>query len=301
MHAVDRGTWGLKADDEGLHPVGEGVLWNESFYLDFAAEDGSIGGYVRLGLYPNWGRAWYWACVVGRDRPPALLADDLAPLPEEDLTVRGDGYRATQRTLSAMETVRLTLDADVAAGFSLDLEWRTAGGVYGYDLVPRYEVPCEVSGMIRVGDEQIPFTGYGERDHSWGERDWWKTSWLWSSGRLQDGTFLHGMQPNVDLALPWPSFEVPPGEPLAHCEGFAAATSFGEDGLPERADLSFGELPVTVTPIAFAPVTMVSPDNRVARFPRAMCRFEAGDGRIGYGWTEWHQPPGWRGHRWQGV
>ncbi|WP_440100624.1 DUF7064 domain-containing protein [Streptosporangium sp. H16] len=51
--------------------------------------------------------------------------------------------------------------------------------------------------------------------------------------------------------------------------------------------------------LAFAPVAMTSPDGEVARFPRALCRFEAEDGRSGYGWTEWHQPPGWRGHRWR--
>jgi hypothetical protein len=28
----------------------------------------------------------------------------------------------------------------------------------------------------------------------------------------------------------------------------------------------------------------------VARFPRALCRFESADGRRGAGWTEWNQP-----------
>ena len=29
----------------------------------------ALGGYVRLGLYPNVGVAWYWACLVGEGRP----------------------------------------------------------------------------------------------------------------------------------------------------------------------------------------------------------------------------------------
>jgi hypothetical protein len=31
-------------------------------------------------------------------------------------------------------------------------------------------------------------------------------------------------------------------------------------------------------------------DGRVSRFPRALCRFDATDGRSGWGWTEWNQP-----------
>ncbi len=55
---------------------------------------------------------------------------------------------------------------------------------------------------------------------------------------------------------------------------------------------------MTAVPIAFAPVAMTSPDGRLAHFPRAMCEFTADDGRTGYGWTEWNQPPGWRDHGW---
>ena len=44
--------------------------------------DGTLGGYVRLGLYPNLGVAWYWACLVGEDRPLVTVIDHEVPLPE---------------------------------------------------------------------------------------------------------------------------------------------------------------------------------------------------------------------------
>ncbi|MFF5206694.1 hypothetical protein [Streptosporangium sp. NPDC000396] len=313
---LDHGTWPLLEEDEGLHPAGAEPLWSESFYLDFAAEDGSLAGYVRLGLYPNWNRAWYWACLVGRDRPLVLLTDDRAPLPGPGLALTGGGYRATQEVTAPMRSFRLTLNAEAAAvlddpaqayadpggavrtPLELDLEWKTVGGVYPYGFIQRYEVPCEVGGVIRVGGEEIPFSGYGERDHSWGERDWWGVSWLWSSGRLDDGTFFHGMRANVGVEMPWPCFTVSPDGLLDHREGFTAATEFGEDGFPARSRLAVPGAPMTAVPIAFAPVAMTSPGGAVARFPRALCRFETEDGRSGYGWTEWHQPPGWREHPW---
>ena len=42
--------------DEGRHAPGSEPLWNESWYFDAIARDGSIGAYVRVGLLPAAGR-----------------------------------------------------------------------------------------------------------------------------------------------------------------------------------------------------------------------------------------------------
>ena len=56
-------------------------LWAESWYGDFAAPDGSLGGYVQLTLWPNLGRSWFWSALVGPDRRPVVLVETDAPLP----------------------------------------------------------------------------------------------------------------------------------------------------------------------------------------------------------------------------
>lgn len=316
VRIVEHGTWRLTAADESRHTPADGTLWNESYYFDFVTEDGSLGGYVRLGLYPNWGKAWYWACVTGPGRPLVLLADNEAPLPAPgETTVKTDSYLAAQEIREPFGPARVTLDGtahvlpdatraygDLAAAETtrlvFDLEWQTVGGVYPYKDLPRYEIPCTVSGTVRVGDETFAITGSGERDHSWGERDWWSVSWLWTSGRLQDDTWFHGMQANIGFPLDWPSFAAAPQEAPVHLDGFGVETVFGDDDLPELSRLRLKGAPMTATPVAFAPVAMTSPDGVSARFPRALCRFETEDGRVGHGWTEWHQPPGWRDHGW---
>ncbi|NUR84959.1 MAG: hypothetical protein HOY71_12820 [Nonomuraea sp.] len=290
MRVLNMAEWAIGTQDEALHRPEAATLWNESFYFDFVTPDGELGGYVRLGLYPSWGKAWYWACLVGRDRAPILVLDNEAPMPGQNLTVTTPAYEAAITVDRALESARVTLRSQ---DLSLDLGWETAGGVYGYSLTPRYEIPCLVRGTING----LPFEGHGERDHSWGERDWWSLSWLWASGRLEDGTFLHGMQANIGMPLPWPAFTVPPGGQVEHAEGFAAASEFDGD-LPAESRLDFPGMATLVRPLAFAPVTLQAPDGRLAEFPRAMCRFTAQDGRIGYGWAEWHQPPGWEQHGW---
>ena len=313
---VDHGTWQLAAADEGLHQPGKEQLWNESYYFDFAAPDGSIGGYVRLGLYPNWDRAWYWACIARPGQPAVLIADNAAPLPVRGTTdVSTSGYTAGHRITEPFTTASLSLDglavelpepaaaygslvAARAVSLCLDLTWTTIGGVYPYKDLPRYEIPCRVEGTVNLDGQMIGIGGWGERDHSWGERDWWLVSWLWASGRLDDGTSFHGMQANIGFAVPWPSFAVSPAGALSHLNRFSACTDFGTDDFPTRSRLRLTGAPMTAVPLAFGAVAMASPEGRVSHFPRALCRFTADDGRVGYGWTEWNQPPGWKDHGW---
>lgn len=312
---IEHGTWNLEHADEDLHEPGPELLWNESYYFDFTAPDGSIAGYVRLGLYPNWDRAWYWAALVGPGRPLLLVADNNAPLPKPgSADVHTETYTATQHIADPFGPATITLDAtaailpDPAAAYgdhttaetthlTFDLRWDTVSGVYPYKDLPRYEIPCAVTGTVTAGGETITIDGHGERDHSWGERDWWKVSWLWTSGRLEDGTHLHGMQANIGFPLDWPCFAVPPHGEIEHRNGFSAETTFA-DAEPTRSRLAFPAAPMTVTPVAFAGVAVTSPDGRPAHFPRALCRYETDDGRTGHGWTEWHQPPGWQDHGW---
>ena len=39
--------------DEGRHTPDGTELWNESYYLDWFTEDGTAGGYVRIGFVPH--------------------------------------------------------------------------------------------------------------------------------------------------------------------------------------------------------------------------------------------------------
>ena len=49
-----------------------------------------------------------------------------------------------------------------------------------------------------MGDEKLELNGTGQRDHSWGTRDWWSMDWVWSAAELDDGTRFHG----VELRIP---------------------------------------------------------------------------------------------------
>jgi hypothetical protein len=138
------------------------------------------------------------------------VVDFAAPLPEgEDLIVASKDTRIELSCAAELERYRVQLTAPgrqyghasallrgehgVPVPVELDLVWKTRGEPYAYRVTTRYEIPCRVVGSVRVGGEDLPLSGPGQRDHSWGTRDWWSAEWMWSAGQLEDGTRFHGL------------------------------------------------------------------------------------------------------------
>ena len=294
--------------DEGRHPATDDPLWNESWYFDVADPTQGIGAYVRLGLTPNAAAgSWYTALICGPGRPTVAVLDFAVAEPDgDDLAVATDVYAASQDCEAPLERYRVTLRGegeahDDPAGLlrgergrpvdvELDLVWRTAGTPYAYRLATRYEIPCAVSGTLTVDGEAFSLDGAaGQRDHSWGTRDWWSMGWVWSAGHLDDGTHFHGL----DLRIPG----TPPiglgyvqraGEPLHELNASRAREQIGGDGLPTATTLTLGDLVVDCEPLGHGPLRLEADDGRVALFPRAWCRLHAADGREGVAWLEWN-------------
>ncbi len=302
------------AADEGAHPAGPEPLWNESWYFDFVDAAQGIGGWIRLGLMPNENVAWVQALLCGPDMPTIAVSDFEVPLPADPFRVlTGDGtvltHAATVPLQRCAVTVRGRAQAyddpaallrgepgrDVAAVF--DLEWATDGVPYQYRIASRYEIPCTVSGTV-VADgrsftiDEVP----GQRDHSWGARDWWGMEWVWSAVHLDDGTHVHGVDLRIPGLPPMGVGYVQGGGELTELELVTAREVFGDGisgdkDLPVSTELSLapGDLVVDTVMVGQAPVRLVAPDGRVSHFPRAWATVTTGDGRRGVGWLEWNR------------
>ena len=304
---------GLAAADERSHPPGDDPAWGESWSFWWWTADAALGGYVRIGVRPHDGACWYWAALAGAGRPTVLVADqDVRPPRLPSLEGRHEGLWADHTVEVPFDHMTLGCEAfalgtddpaevyGAARGdrvpLGLDLEWDTDGSVYAYPPgTTRYEIPCRVHGEVLVGDERVEVDAVGQRDHSWGPRDWWTLGWTWTAGALEDGTRFHGTVVRLaDVVLPYhPGYVQPPGAPLAETTLTATTAAPGPHGLPAAATFDVGDLRLAIEPVAFAPVLLDDGAGRISRFPRALCRFtDVPTGRRGAGWTEWLQPPG---------
>ena len=245
--------------DEFAHPAGPEPMWNESWYCDFVDPRQRIGGYVRLGLTPNEGVAWFTALLCGPDQPTVAVLDFAAPL-DDPYTLHTNTFDFAHAIVSPLQRYRLVLrgagqehddpaallrgqpgrDVDV----SMDLEWVSVGTPYQYRLTSRYEIPCAVTGSISVDGRRTRFEAVpGQRDHSWGVRDWWGMDWVWSALHLDDGTHLHG----VDIRLPGtPPIGVgyiqAPGAALTELQSVTARATFADNGLPVTTSITYDQL-----------------------------------------------------------
>ncbi|HET7049321.1 MAG TPA: phosphotransferase [Solirubrobacteraceae bacterium] len=293
--------------DEHRHSPGGEPLWNESWYFDVVADDRSTGAYLRLGLYPNLGVSWITAIVCGPQRRTVAVVDFQAPLPAaEQLSVTSDDTHIELSCEAELERYRVQLVAtgmqyDDASALlrrevgapvpvELDLVWETQGEPYAYRITTRYEIPCAVDGTLIVGDRELELSGPGQRDHSWGPRDWWSAEWMWSAGRLDDGTRFHaGVFRLPDTPPIGVGYLQPPDGGVIELDNVAASEEVGLDGLITTARIWLDDLQLDVEPLAFGPLLLEAPDGRISEFPRAMCAVRDRDGRTGVAWVEWNR------------
>ena len=275
--------------DEGRHPPAGERLWGESWYYDFVTTDGATAGYVRVGLYPNLDTLWYWAYLVrpAAAHPLVAVIDHDVPIPSAggSVELRTEGLWADHIVETPLDHVTIGLEAfgvaldrpeaaygdlrgeRIALGF--DLEWETDRRLtFAYPLTTRYEISCTVHGEVLVGDERLEIDAIGQRDHSWGVRDWWAFGWCWISGWLEDGTRFHAsiQHPEPGWAIGYTAAPDGPVEPTVACRVDHARP--GEHGFPAEVAVTIGPLDLAVTPIGWAPVLLTSDEGMTSRFPR---------------------------------
>src|SRR5262249_11731845 len=162
--------------------------------------------------------------------------------------------------------------------------WATDGTPYKYRVTTRYEIPCTVTGTVTVNDTSYHMNSVpGQRDHSWGVRDWWSMDWMWSALHLDDGTHLHGLDihiPNVP-AMGIGYIQDPDGK-VTELHTVSTREAFGANGLPQNTTLSLdpGEITGNIEVRGHASVSLVADDGRVSQFPRAWVSINTADDRI---------------------
>jgi hypothetical protein len=286
------------ADEEAHQPTAE-PLWSESWYFDFADVAQGVGGWVRLGVMPNEQSTWINALLCGPDMPTIALVDfhdtgaiDITleatePLRTYRVSVRGAGQAYD-------DPAALLLDeAGKPVEMAMELTFTTVGIPYQYRITPRYEIPCAVSGIVTVDGREFTFDGVpGQRDHSWGVRDWWSMDWVWSALHLDDGTHTHGVDIRIAGTPPIGiGYLQRDGEPLVELQTVAASEEFGDNDLPVATTLTLapGDVTATIDIRGHAPVLLTSPTGQVSHFPRAWATVTTADGRTGVGWLEWNR------------
>ena len=115
---------------------------------------------------------------------------------------------------------------------------------FHYEVTTRYEIPCRVSGEIQIGENKSQVDGWGQRDHSWAERDWWDKGWTWFSGRFNDGSRFHAVSvEGHDLGIGYHSSQ----KGLIGENRVVSEPKLGQEGIPTSGYVKLGDTTIELS------------------------------------------------------
>lgn len=230
---------GVGVSDDLQHPVQSSAAWSESYYFNFYDASRRTGGFTRIGIRPNEG-TMDGVVVLFLPGGGMALAHHVREQRSntDDIDVGGlrfdlveplARWRVTFAGLALMlaEPSRLTdpsalgdqrpgelvfdlafeaLSPAVAGGVEkvAEQEAARAGETVAFG---HFEQAGRFTGTVTVDGQACPFAGYGNRDKSWGPREWQAPRyWRWFSANFGDDLAFGGARVGSaarDVAAGW--------------------------------------------------------------------------------------------------
>jgi hypothetical protein len=183
-----------------LHKFGTHLDWNESFYFNVYDRKQDICAFMRIGLRPNREEKGMFCYLLMPDGS-TLGTRSTQPLGNTRLVSAGLSFERVvpekEWKLRFKGTMRHTMGSDIhREDVSFDFTYRALSRTFDYKecMTGEREVPDSanaaehteqtgtVDGFAVIDGKTISISGLGERDHSWGLRDWTAPSvWVWLS------------------------------------------------------------------------------------------------------------------------
>lgn len=180
--------------DEQLHPAGANPHWQESFYFNWADPAGTTFGLTRIGHNPAKGTGDAVVITLRDGQPEYVYAKVGVKLnPEAMRRSMEQGLQVGRLRYTLEEPLkrwRVQLDGKA----ELDLTWTAFTPAIDFDhafpgadedVQRHFEQSGTVEGTLHLDGESHKVLGFGQRDKSWGVRDWnGIEGWDWIAGQF---------------------------------------------------------------------------------------------------------------------
>jgi len=184
-----KGSPQLTETDEYAHTADEEPDWRESYYFNWVDLETGISGFSTIGLLPNTKkREFVFALFHGYERevyfqePIGSFSDDFS----ESLT---DGT-LTYKLIEPLKEWQIIYNGDK---LKADIHWLARFPAYdfgsgsGTSWAGHFEQSGAPYGTVEFPDgTTVNIKGYGERDKSWGSRNWYIESWFALHAQFDD-------------------------------------------------------------------------------------------------------------------
>ena len=290
-----------------LHEPSDHLDWNESLYFNFYDRANDVCGFMRIGLKPNRDETSMFCFLLMPDG--SILGMKGAEAHRGELSAKGLSYRMVEAERlwgigyeGALG--KMGAEGPIPVPVRFDLSFECLNDVFDYRRCVSGEaervsqrVAAEhleqfgrVRGSLSVGDDRYEIDGLGERDHSWGVREWTAPRmWIWLTAEFDADLALNLTSLDMEVMRVDAGFVHIDGEDLA-IVGADVETSYAPGGAPESLLMTLrdergGTHEVRGEVVRLATLPFTEGDSRSIMY-ETLTRYEL-DGRIGYGIAEY--------------
>lgn len=261
----------ISPGDEALHPAGDIPHWQESFYFNWSDPDSGVFGLARIGYRFGDHRADGLVLSIRGGRPefcyPAVNVPRAGRWEDQNPE---KGFRVGRLTFEILEPLS-RFRIRLGGAHRMDLRWEATtpaldfgdeqGSFRSEMAAEHFEQAGRVEGWTEFRGHRCEISGTGQRDKSWGPRDWGSLEgWDWVSGQFDDGTAFNATRVQGPDGAVIPAGFVHHGGTTLHLTDVAIHYSWGRrPQLPESArlvlaDSTGGEWHLSATALGRCPL-----------------------------------------------
>lgn len=179
----------LSEQDEHAHTPSDRKDWRESYYFNWVDLGSGISGFSTIGLLPNVSKREFVFAMFYDDRREVYFREHAGPVSNDFEASLSDGV-LSYRIVEPLKEWRISYE-----GKELRAEIVWPGRFPAYDFgsgsgtswAGHFEQSGAPHGEVQLADGRvINFNGLGERDKSWGARDWHIESWYALHAQFED-------------------------------------------------------------------------------------------------------------------
>lgn len=178
----------LNKSDEYLHKPTEDLNWRESYYFNWVDLENKISGFSTIGIVPNQKRREFVFLLFLPDRNEIYYKEPSLENYDDNISSMLREKRLEYQLIKPFKKWQIKYNSRKIS-FNITFDTRFPTYNFGVDSSASWHQHFEASGsidgtIIFKSGEKIKIKGYGQRDKSWGYRDWHQFD-SWYAGHFQ--------------------------------------------------------------------------------------------------------------------
>jgi len=163
--------------------------WRESYYFNFVDIEAGVSGFSTIGIVPNLRKREFVFVLFHDGKRTAYFMENEGELSGDLCQLLSDG-KLSYEMVEPLWEWRMTFAGD---DLKADIRWRGRFPVYCFGGCSKtswsdhFEQSGTVTGTVNLpGGRRVSLNGLGQRDKSWGPRDWHIESWYALHAQFDD-------------------------------------------------------------------------------------------------------------------